>query len=335
MVRRKNKYKTPMIIGIIVLAILAVPYVFSGATYYISGYGGLVADFKSVDYDHPTQEIPSVASTRSINLDNKGTVVSIDPDAYYSSYLVTSDPSGVTMSIGSVNILETSVKLPSVEIPSGGEVEASVAKCELNIEFRTSGTGLDPLRDAVFSIRIEENAFDVFNDADDVESYIMEVYTIGAVMKNKSNLNIIPSAGGIPLVMTPLKTDTATPQWIIDAGYQKHVNDLKAISIDLEVDKAVPYWEVGLFGPIISHVGASVKLGIDMLVFGWWDQTGDNHEYKPTPDDLTFMDILGTAFAEMIDIMGPMMAMVTIIVVGVVIIVIIIRFGGLMGKSKK
>jgi len=334
MARRKNKYRTPLIIGAIILALILSSSALAGNEWILSGYGGIVPEITGIQYTHPDPAI-----TPQSLIGGGGITASVDPVAYYNPFPITSDPSGVSMTLGAINIADEQEYLnPVQKVIDNGDgtfthktVEVSIVKCTMAIEFRTIPTGLDPIKNVVFVIQLTENQFDIFTAADEVEAFIFDVYTIDAVEESAGNIQLSPSAGGIRLPMYTILTDTA-PQWIVDAGYQSHVTQLKTVSFEMTVVSAVPNWEPTFYGPVISHVTSTMTVGIDVLMFGYWEQVSDEREYIPTPDDLTLFDVLMENLAVLTDIMGPMVLMVTIIAIAIVIVILVIQFGKFIPK---
>lgn len=325
--RQKSRWTKPLIAVAVILAVVMGSFAITGNEFIISGYGGIVSSIIDVDHDY------SDAKTY-----NTGLIAGVDPVAYYNPYPITSNPTGVRIEIqGKVNLDENKKFLPDVnKTTDNGDgtythtmVSASIVTCQMGITFRTEGEGLDQTTAIDYTIKLEENQFDVFSGADDVESYILEVYTRGTAIKNTSLIQVRPASGGYTFPMTPISTGDA-PQWIIDAGYQSSVSKLKVVSFEVSLDKATPsnFWGIGR-----AEVTAVMDIGIDVLVFGYWEETGTNKDWKPPKDDVGFLAGLLLGLADLMDVMGPMVMMITIIAVAIVIVVVIVKFGWMVKKK--
>lgn len=278
--RRKGNIVTRnlKVIGIVILAILVANYVISGNTV-TTGYGGLTAEIVNVQ---GKMESTSVTT-------NDGLIATWDTDGYWSPWPFAVNPTGVTMEIqGRANIMGIEeAGAPIKEVIDNGDGTwtqkmwaQSIVKCEFGVRVATSGTGLESAQDTIFTIRLQENQFDLFTKADDVRAYIIETYVI-EVTEESTNMKLSPSSAGQYVKLTPLR-DSTVPDWILEAGYQQPISQMESATFELRVDFAQP---TSFLWSDRAEVSASWVIGVDMLTFGYWEQVGPNKYFDPPTDD--------------------------------------------------
>lgn len=324
MVKKRSRTQNRLIVvAMVIVAVLVSSWVISGDIL-ITGYGGLTTEIIDVEGDGV--------------ITNNGLAATVDKVAFYNPWPLTTDPTGVKLEVqGRANILETIVERPTVvDVIDNGDgtftektYEVKITKYSIGITARTEGVGLDTAYGMTFTIKVQENQFDVFSEADDCRAYILEIYTTD-VVDDTTLMEGIPASIGYYFPMTSLSIDDDVPSWIREGGYQASLSALESVSFDIVVSHAQPNSWLGGYR---TENSMSWDIGIDMLTFGYWEQTGPNRNFTPPPSDKTLWDMLIMGFLDGLDQMGPLLAMVTIIAVAVVIVVVIVKFGWIIKKK--
>lgn len=323
MARNKSKKKYLIIGAVLLLVIFVVPSALQGNI--LSGYGGMTAEIMSVNdasnfylgdgYDFQ-------GSTRV-----GGTYAQVDPKHPGIGW---PDPTGIKMELTSRlrPVYEASKVLGNIEKPildpSGvqiGEerVVAKIVPMIMGVSVRTFGVGNDPIYDIVFTIRIQENQFSYFGDADEAMAYIVAVYLINPPQTtHDQNIQVQPSSGGAePQSYT--RGTNPVPEWINEAAGEISYNipsEASIVDSQFVVTKAKP--NTPLFQPREENE-ASWEVGIDVLIFGKWSVEGELPIFEPK-DAPTFFDDF---FIDLSNLIGAgFMSLAILGIIGIVIFII-------------
>ena len=318
MMEKRNK--KILMISIIFVGLLLTTSTMFSTEYIISGYGGIESIITGIHTPYTVEE----------NIDIRGTTASIDP-------LMTgpfTNPTGLRMETqGMVNIGTPSKWKPDVNktVDNGDGtythtlVKAAIVPCTVNIAVITEPVGLDTINDVTFDVTFKENAFDVFGSADEVHSFILEIYTTAVFQSDyPANMKGVPAAAGEILPMYPSPAGRV-PSWILEAGYQETLESLKVVTIKLEVDSATP---TSFLGGFRGDVVGTWSIGLDVLCFGMWEEIGENRDWVSPVSDPSVFDSLIAALAGILPALGidfnSIIIMVIIAGVGYLIIRLVV-----------
>jgi len=216
--------------------------------------------------------------------------------------------------------------------------EVSIASFQMGLSFRTSGRGIGPVMDSTFWIEVTENAYSVFEDADAVEAYILEVVTIKPAEYGFIQLaDVTPSAGGFKFDLESLSNDHV-PQWILDSGYQGVISQFKDVRFPVVINRLGPYYDV------ITRAENQVSLFLELrvLCFGFWEVVAPYDPwvpgaiwqgYFPWLNDL-FLGlqlIIGAIFGLIVTVAVvriPVHPIIKVIALGILWVAVFVAFGG-------
>ncbi|MBD3407029.1 MAG: hypothetical protein GF411_13000 [Candidatus Lokiarchaeota archaeon] len=297
----------------------------------VTGYDGIIGEITHIDRNDYNAEF----STNGQN-------AQIDP--IYEGGL-SKDPTGLKIEVDSaidvVEVLKTYEPIYDESNNPDGvtkdikEWQFKKYYCEMGVTIETFGTGIDPIKNIVFTVQIYENDFSLFTDADDNYVSLIEVYNAEAVPTPEAgSLEVLPASQSAPYVLDPIDTDPV-PAWLEDSGFNEATfSQNQAVEIEIKVVEAYPD-VVPVFGwrtdPQVSY-----DIGLDVLVAGYWVETVDRDYTPPEPDKPRdpFGDLLGGISDFLNDISAGVIIPVVIAIVVVVLVVFIIYIG-IMGRRKR
>ena len=193
---------------------------------------------------------------------------------------------------------------------------AQVLPVTLGVSARTSGVGLAQERDMVATFRVSKNDFSFFTDADLFETFVFRVATVDPIIDDSQLIEGSPSAGGVPLDLTPVGT-FKTPAWLLAAGYSANLDNTDAVTFQLTLDFA----QCQSFGLArTGEVEVSWSLRIDMLCIGYWEYTGDNLDFEGKGTDNWF-GWLADLFLPLLALGSTVIVAIAVVVIGLVIII--------------
>ena len=329
----KNKQKNMIIIGVLVLVVLLVgPAIFQANL--LTGYGGMTAEITGITDGSQYYKTADYGFADSVRI--MGTTAQCDPQQ---PYIFAADPTGIRMELTSrlqpvdaaaVNLGDVERPIYTDGIETGNErISARIVPMVMGVTVRTFGIGADPIRDIIFTIRIQENDFNMFEGADETIAYMIDVYLIEAIKTTSTQLmQLAPSTGGVSVPSDAIGTNPV-PLWVTEGSslidYHIPVTHSEVLSY-LTVTYAQPSWP--LFGARTEQE-ASWNIGVDVLVFGHWVVEGELPDFQPqdTPDA---WDELVLALGDMFGAIG--VGLIAIIVI--IVLVIIIMLVRIMSKSR-
>jgi hypothetical protein len=291
----------------------------------VSGYGGITAEIigASAKASEPLFDDP-------VNVELNGTTANVDP--VWSGYLLAPDPTIVECEIqGKLNIIGEDLKgelydssNDTIDNHDGTYThktwEVRDVYLDMGVTVRTkTGGGNGPTYDAVFTIKLDENEFSVFEEPDEVIAYILEVYTLEPISSDHpGKTEGTPASGGFYF---PLETlgKNPVPQWIVDGGYEADVlGQFAEVSFQVKADYMEPtigWWER------YEHE-LNWKIGATARVFGYWEDTGSNKEYQPPGGEQPWWEAL---FAGIGSGVGDLIRTITMAVIVILIVYVAVK----------
>jgi hypothetical protein len=289
----------------------------------VSGYGGVTAEI----IDASARPADGIDGSAKVNVDLNGTIASVDPAGTWVGVAYV-NPTIVECEIqGKLNIINEEPDDPQNQTIDNGDGtythklwEVRDVFFDMGITVRTkAGNGLLPTYDSVFTIKVEENQFSVFDDPDEVICYIMEVYTLDTIATDDvGKTEGSPTSSGYYFALDTLGTNPV-PQWLIDGGYQEDVlGQFQAVSFDVKASYMEP--SVGI-GTRYEHA-LSWKVGVTARVFGYWEHTGTNKNFTPGPGETPWWENLfaGLGFG-----LGKLVQTITTAIIVVVVVYVIVK----------
>lgn len=266
-----------LVAGLFVLFLL-IP--FTLPFFAISGYDGPVAQIVDIDHTYDEEFIGS----------GLGEYINPTEAAVYpmtTDLLDIITPCGLRMEImGIPNVLSSEIIDEITEIildPEAGTNttkiwEVQKVKCSMSATITTYGGGLaDIWGDVEFWIQVNDNSLNsMFSTADENFAYIPNIYTRTQAV-TEGHMNVVPTAGSYDFDRTSVDEEE-TPQWIIDGGYSSNVGKYRTVKFPLKVLSAVPLF--GGIPPMRTESYTTFDIGIDILLFGYWEQTKDYREWE-------------------------------------------------------
>ena len=272
----------------------------------VSGYGGIASRIHSVEHNYPRVD--------SVTIVQSETIASITPDTF--------GPLGATairLELGQPQYKSDDLWYSNeiIEEDDYGETKRTwavhIAYFDLGFTIKTEGAGVLAITDITFWIELQENQFDVFTAADDVEAYILEVVTLEPVVTTDVNLvNVEPASGGFSFDMIAIDS-TPIPDWMANAGYQGALSELKDIRFSVHVNSMSPF----VIGLMRNDHQATWKCEVRALVFGYWEVYSPYDEWKP-PEFWNPLDFLNDIFAGLSLIVG--------LAVGILLSIVVFKF---------
>ena len=151
-------------------------------------------------------------------------------------------------------------------------VAVQIVKGTMGIKVSTFSGGLADAYPTTFWIKLEENDFSVFQGVDDSYAAFLEVYTTDAPLIY-GDIDVVPSAGGVNIPMTPLGEQPPTPEWI--TRLYGGVENLRIVEFPIKVMRGH-----GAFGlPLRTEAYVDFRIGFDVILFGYWEQVHDYREW--------------------------------------------------------
>lgn len=188
-----------------------------------------------------------------------------------------------------------------------------IAYFDMGFTLKTEGAGDWAIQEVTFWIELQENQFDVFTAADEVEAYILEVVTREPVITTDPTLvNVEPESGGFSFDMAAMDSEPI-PDWMSDAGYQGSLSDLKHIRFSIHVNSMQPF----LLGLMRVDHTATWAVEVRALVFGYWEVY--------SPYDAWVPPIAWNPFAFLDDIFAGLQIIIGL-AVGILLSIAIIKF---------
>lgn len=312
--RRRGIDTRVKILGMVILAVLVANYVLS-ADVMTTGYDGLTAEIIGVEGEDPNNNADLVRQT------NDGLIATYDAGGYLGVASLIGNPTGVKMEIqGRANIMSWEPEgEPITEVFENEDGTFTqkvwkqyIVKCEIGVMVTTTGIGESPALNTIFTVAIQENAFNIFSAPDSTIAYIIEAYVV-SVTESTTLMKVSPASGGMYVGLKSLELNPV-PSWILEGGYQEPLATRTKASFDLKVDFAQPSTTFGW-----NRVEQTITwiIGIDMLTFGLWEDTGPNKEFDP-PEADWWETILNT--------MPVYVIIGVVLVAGVIVLIVVSRF---------
>jgi len=264
---------------LLIIAPIALPFIFGGQ-FAITGYDGPVA--RIIDIDHTFDEGFGEAYVEYI-----GATDAVVYPTGITDFLDVLIPCGLRAEImAAPNVLSYEVIDEVTENIIDKEAETNTTKiwevqkvkCSMSVVIETYGGGLaDIYGDVIFWIQINDNSDSIFSTADEKFAYIVNVYTRDKVFEEGS-MTVVPTAAGFDFELTAVET-VPPPQWIIDGGYTSSLEQFKVIKFPIKILNAVPILAPGL-PPVRYESYVQFDIGIDIFLFGYWEQTKDYREFE-------------------------------------------------------
>lgn len=217
--------------------------------------------------------------------------------------------------------------------------EVRIAYFDMGVTVRTAGGGDWAISDVTFTIEVSENDFNVFQDADEVKAYILEVVTKEPPeISDVTLVEVVPSAGGYSFDMDPVGVDPI-PSWMSDSGYQDVLSTLETIRFSVNVVRASPYRIPVL---VRAEQQATWYLEIRSLVFGFWEVLSPYDDWVPGEVWEGFFPWLDDLFLGLQMIIGGIFGLIVtvaivkfpippfgkVVILGIVWISVFVLFGG-------
>jgi len=319
---RSKWYVKAGIIGLVLLLVWSPP---GDQLSVITGYDGIIATISDIYYGE---------SIGTGQIFKNATSAGVDPCRG-----IFDDPTGVRAEIqGGVSVLDYEPRDPvtrTTQNPDGTitseRVEVQIAHCQMGVTIKTYGGGIGAIRDVVFTIRLRENDFSVFTDANATFAYILEVYTKD-MPRLTGDIDVVPVSAGYSFPMETVSTEP-TPAWLRDAGYTEVLGALKVVEFSITVKSAMPSSLMGLFR---TEAMAVYTIGVDVLVAGHWEYTRAR-DWNATPPQNVF-DVLWNGLGQLgqgivggLKELGPSV-LVPIAIMAVVVLVIYSTAPTLLGR---
>ncbi|MCK4266334.1 MAG: hypothetical protein KAX31_03575 [Thermoplasmata archaeon] len=292
-------------LGIIALVLIVVFGALFGG-FIVSGYGGIASRIHSVEHGY--------ANVDAVTIVQGETIASITPDTF--------GPIGATairLELGQPQYRADDFWYSNeiIETDDYGETKRTwavhIAYFDLGFTIKTEGVGVLAITDVTFWIELQENQFDVFTAADDVEAYILEVVTLEPVLTTDVNLvDVEPASGGFSFDMLAIDSKPI-PDWMADAGYQGSLSELKDIRFSVHVNSMSPF----VLGLMRNNHQATWSCEVRALVFGYWEVYSPYDKWKP-PEFFNLFAFLDDIFAGLSIIVG--------LAVGILLSVVILKF---------
>jgi len=322
-----------LIILIVVVIVIFLVIVAPLLPFVISGYGGISSKCDGIDWAYdPNHDNENIQYTIT------DTYQAIQPPV-----IAGVGWTGLRMELGQPQFKGTEqtyfneIKEETSEGVLKRTWEVRIAYFDLGCVIRTNGGGSWAIEDVVFWIELAENDFNVFQNADEVKAYILEVVTTEpAEVSDLTLVEVMPSAGGYSFDMEAIGREPL-PSWMTDSGYQEFLSDLEIVRIPITVIKAQPYNFI-----VRAEQQASFKMEVRALVFGFWEVLSPYDAWVPGDiwagwfpwlDDLFqgFQLILGGILGLIITVAIvkiPVPPFAKVVILGVVWIGIFVVFGG-------
>ena len=336
---KRNKQKMYIGIGaLFVIALILGSSALSGNI--LSGYGGMTAEIINVRdgsnrYTAPIFDF--VGQTRI-----GGTYAQVDP---LGGGIFQPDPTGIRMELSSRlrPIYEASKVLGNIEKPildDGGvqigeeRVTVKIVPMVMGITVRTYGVGDNPIIDIIFTVRIQENDFSYFGDADEAMAYIVAVYLIDPPQTtHDQNIQVSPSTGGAEPSSSTHGTNPV-PAWINEAAGEISYNIPSQASVvhsEFVVTKAVP--NLAFLAPREENE-ATWNVGVDVLIFGKWSVEGELPDFDPK-DAPNILDEFFNSVGNLVGGITMSLVILGVIAFAILVVVFIIMRGLKGGGGKK
>lgn len=272
----------------------------------ITGYDGIESTVYEFQHSYTGDNIPDTLTGLG------STVATFDPNIDLNPLY---DPNGIHIDIQEPNVLGfeeiDTITKERIENKGGKDYlvtdtwEVQKVKLDLGVHLYTTGNGYDGIEQVRIMIRLVENSYSVFMDADESEAYILNVYTTEQTEQSGGAINqVAPLAEGIDVEIITLTTHD-TPQWILDSGYTGELTNFKDIAFPITV---VNMQRFSIAGAVISEAQNTMTFGFDVLLFGHWEQWKD---YRALV--YVFPDFLGDIFLMLMTPLGIALAIVAII----------------------
>jgi len=203
----------------------------------------------------------------------------------------------------------------------------------MGVSVRTDGTGLATVKDVKFWIKLTENSYSVFQDADESAACILEVRTYDDAYESDSSLvDVKPMSTGYSFPLTTIAT-SPVPEWMVDSGYTGNLNNFKSVKFAVEVVEMTPS---SFFLNLRNEVQAEWFIEIDVLLFGYWEVVSPYVEFGGGGSDAP--DLLAQLLAFLLQtswIIGGFIIMVAVLyfapgrykVIGPVVFVVFLLMG--------
>ncbi|MHA1812737.1 MAG: hypothetical protein ACTSYX_04800, partial [Candidatus Thorarchaeota archaeon] len=191
--------------------------------------------------------------------------------------------------------------------------------------LETYGDGWVSIKDVKFWILLENNAFSVFTSADETAVAVLNVYTSERpeIGQQGKKLDFDPEGGGydLPLYTAEGQKVSSVPDWLQDEYAVENLKRLQTVRFPITVIEAAPT-TVSFFDWSRVECQAVITLGIDVLLFGQWEELRPYHKVEPPEPDKTWWDMLQDWLEEN----SPSLMGILLLVIGLVFTVIVFRF---------
>lgn len=320
-----------LVLAIVLILVFVVPFGFV-----ISGYGGLTAKIDNLVWGYDPDK-----THQWIDYEVTDTFATVVPNSALGLGCT-----GLRCEIGQPQFRATEqTYYNEIEetLDNGDELkrtwEVRIAYFDMGITVRTYAGGLFDINDVSFFIEISENDFNVFQNADEVKAYILEIVTVKPIeISDLTLFEGFPAASGYSFDMDAIGIGSI-PSWMADSGYQDVLSTLETVQFEINVIRARPY---SLTPLIRAEQQGTWNLEIRALVFGFWEVLSPYDSWIPGEvwegffpwlDEfiLGLQLIIGAIFGLIVTVAVmriPIHPLIKIVVLGGLWILIFVGFGG-------
>lgn len=239
----------------------------------ISGYDGLTSTITGIDHSYE-----DVNAQEQIT----ATTASIDPILGVG----TANPTGLRAELGQPEVTgqrldwsDSNIQLDEDAGTNTTDIfEAHIIEMEMGVVIRTFGEGYLTIVDVTFWFDLKETSSSVFSTADESEAYIIFVET-KEYATLEGDIDVTPVSGGKELELTTVQKDEP-PQWILDSGYTTDLKYFKHVQFPITCLEATPD---SFFGWFRQEAQATIRLQVEVLLFGHWEVVQQYNPIDPPP----------------------------------------------------
>lgn len=186
-------------------------------------------------------------------------------------------------------------------------------RLEMFVHLWTTGYGFNAMENSKFWIQLQENGYSVFMNPDESEAFILNVYTTQQTQITGGSFSTVsPMGEGIDVEINTVRTENV-PSWIIDSGYTGALSEFKTIEFPVEIVKVQRH---SIAYQIISECDIQMWFGIDVLLFGYWEET---KPYRKGAYDVP--DLLG----QLLQVLFTMSGIIVVSVAMISTVIVLIR----------